>query len=467
MIRDTLKQEQSMQKGWVQLCIALLCLFVCIFLVSCDSVAQQSLPAAATVAMTAIETTPVPTASAIETGTPEPTWTPVLFGAGTKEANETAVVERLNAIGTEVALTHEPVDTPGPPPVYPTPTLVMGLIPKCANASARGPQCINIWRGVISGQIVQVEGGRESLEDDPTQGLAIVTILSTHEEQVYNTPQKVGVIRVAAVDGARVTFVPVDFRTPQVLLTPWTTATPGTTFVFDLVTRQWISLTPSPTIRTPTPTWSRQALDATTVAVFRALPTLSPNPRVEPTVDAHWRTNQAWDMAARTAVALYPPPSPLEYPELLTPISNEPWSTGIVHKRTTPQGVIYDSRFVGPPCNEVMGTNHWYGQAVGERTHVCAGEDKMRHGTGAIVVEVWYSGAEKPTYGGYYLAPSAHGAVRIQDVVGDQVILVSADNTMFTFDLATRQWLSGTPGPTPSNSASPIPSVSPLPTQQP
>src|SRR4051812_37163999 len=55
---------------------------------------------------------------------------------------------------------------------------------------------------------------------------------------------------------------------------------------------------------TPTPTWSRLASDATIVAVFRALPTLSPNPHMQPTVYAHWQTIREWDVAARTAVAL-------------------------------------------------------------------------------------------------------------------------------------------------------------------
>jgi hypothetical protein len=157
-----------------------------------------------------------------------------------KEAYWTAVAQSDAAIATEVALTHAPRDTPGPPPVYPTPTWAMGIIPDCANASAQGPQCINIWRGVLNGEIVQVEGGQESY-DDPSQGIAIVFTFGHNDLQIYKTPQKVGVVRVAAVDGTRVTFAPVDFRIPQVLLTPWTTATPGTTFVFDLATRQWVS----------------------------------------------------------------------------------------------------------------------------------------------------------------------------------------------------------------------------------
>ncbi len=196
-------------------------------------------------------------------------------------------------------------------------------------------------------------------------------------------------------------------------------------------------------------------MNATTLAIYNTLPTLSPNPRSEPTQDREWRQSWLWRVAAQTAIVLYPPPTPITFPDVFTPTPHPPWPTEIVHERTTSEGVIYDERFVGPPCNEVYATNHWYGQAVGARTHVCAGEDKMYQSRGAIVVEVWHSGDQEPAYGGYYFTPSDEGAIRIQDVLGNEVILVSTNNTLFHFDLATRQWSSAPPGPSPSMSPSP------------
>jgi hypothetical protein len=217
-----------------------------------------------------------------------------------------------------------------------------------------------------------------------------------------------------------------------------------------------VTSSPTPPAQAPPPvatsTWSGQALDATAVAIAATLPTLSPNPRSEPTKDAYWRTSKVWDVAIQTAIAIYPPPTPITFPDVFTPTPHPPWPTEIVHKRPTSQGMIYDERFIGPPCNEVYGTNHWYGTAVSHPTHVCAGEDKMERGRGAIVVEVWYSADQEAAYGGYFLTPSSQGAVRIQDVIGDQVILVSTNNTVFYFDLATSQWSSPTPGPSPSPS---------------
>src|SRR6266542_103624 len=55
-------------------------------------------------ATTTVEITAVPTASVINTTTPEPTWTWIPPGAGTKEAYWTAVAQSDAAILTEVAL---------------------------------------------------------------------------------------------------------------------------------------------------------------------------------------------------------------------------------------------------------------------------------------------------------------------------------------------------------------------------
>src|SRR5207253_5796020 len=135
---------------------------------------------------------------------------------------------------TIVALTAEPTRTPGEPPIYPTATPQMGILRGCAQTSDRGPQCYNAWRGVLNGEIIQVNAGREGSDGDESQGLIRVWTWTTHTSDIYLTPQRVGGVEIASVDGLRFTLA--------VVQSPWTTATPGTTFVFDLATRQWVSL---------------------------------------------------------------------------------------------------------------------------------------------------------------------------------------------------------------------------------
>jgi hypothetical protein len=68
-----------------------------------------------------------------------------------------------------------------------------------------------------------------------------------------------------------------------------------------------------------------------------------------------------------------------------------------------------------------------------------------------------------------YPTPTQSGFIRIISETGGLFTLQSVDGATFIFDLNTRQWISPptTPGPSPSALVSPVPSVSPLPTQLP
>jgi hypothetical protein len=69
-----------------------------------------------------------------------------------------------------------------------------------------------------------------------------------------------------------------------------------------------------------------------------------------------------------------------------------------------------------------------------------------------------------------YTTPSQAGKVYITSVNWPLMTLTAEDANppvTFVFDLETRQWVTLTPGPSPSASVPPIPSVSPLPTQLP
>jgi hypothetical protein len=110
------------------------------------------------------------------------------------------------------------------------------------------------------------------MNTDPMQGLLLVfngPALDTSDPtaEVYSTPLKVGGIRIVALNGTRFTVAPVNLRTPGAILTPWTTATPGTSFVFDLATRQWVN--------TPTPGPS-PSVSASPIASVSPLPTQFP-----------------------------------------------------------------------------------------------------------------------------------------------------------------------------------------------
>lgn len=140
----------------------------------------------------------------------------------------------------------------------PTATIALGMLGFCLRITDfHGPLCTtNMWRGIINGDVIQVMGGQEVVDGDWEQGIAIVKNLSQHDDHVYKTTQRAGPVRIVAVNGTRVTFalLPINLPTPDVWLTPWTAATPGTTYVLDLVSRQWISPPPSFT-PVPTPTW--------------------------------------------------------------------------------------------------------------------------------------------------------------------------------------------------------------------
>jgi hypothetical protein len=166
------------------------------------------------------------TPTGISIYTPQPT--PTLYPPNYKEADATLVAQNLQTWATSVALTAAPTESPGPPPEYPTPTIELGLLPGCVNASSYGPQCVNTWRGTIDGRIVQVDSGSEGADGDSSKGLILVHIWYDANDDIYYTPQQVGSVRIESVNGTQFSVIPVD---PQYQVT----------FVFDLATRQWVN----------------------------------------------------------------------------------------------------------------------------------------------------------------------------------------------------------------------------------
>jgi hypothetical protein len=175
----------------------------------------------------------LPTSTSDPDSTPPATATSVVITAtvmiATHAAYATNVALHRQEIRTAVALTHAPTITPGRPPSRPSPTPMMGMLPGCGNTSAYGPQAYSCWRGLVNGQIVEVYAGREGSNGDPTQGIVRVHVRGQEgADDVYQTPQRVGAVQIASVDGTEFTLETVDLATPQV-------------FVFDLDSREWVS----------------------------------------------------------------------------------------------------------------------------------------------------------------------------------------------------------------------------------
>lgn len=181
--------------------------------------------AAATVTVV-VTTTTTTTPEPQTTGTPNYI-TPIL---ATHEAFETEVTEHRQQLQTEVALTHAPTTTPGRPAEVPSPTPMLGMLPGCSNINAYEPQAMSCWRGVVDGQLVDVDAGREGLDGDPTQGIIRVHVWGQGQqgENIYQTPDRVGAVSIVSVSAMMFTLTTVDQPTPQ-------------QFVFDLANRSWVS----------------------------------------------------------------------------------------------------------------------------------------------------------------------------------------------------------------------------------
>lgn len=148
--------------------------------------------------------------------------------AATREAYATEVGANLGALRTSVALTQAPTDVPGPPSPVAAPTPMLGILPGCSNTNAYEPQAISCWRGVVDGQLVDVDAGREGRIGDMDQGILRVYVHGQQDVEIYNTPSRVGAVRIVSVSGTLFTLSTVEPATPQI-------------FIFDLATRQWFS----------------------------------------------------------------------------------------------------------------------------------------------------------------------------------------------------------------------------------
>jgi hypothetical protein len=105
---------------------------------------------------------------------------------------------------------------------------MLGILPGCSNTDAYGPQAISCWRGVVDGQLVDVDAGREGRNGNMSQGMVRVHVWGQQNVDIYDTPSAVGAVGIVSVSGSMFTLSTIGLATPQI-------------FVFDLSTRQWSS----------------------------------------------------------------------------------------------------------------------------------------------------------------------------------------------------------------------------------
>jgi hypothetical protein len=181
----------------------------------------------------------VPTGTAIAAATSTVIGTPV-EATRTPNAKELAaahVTQTIAALRTSVAETALPTWTPGGAPIGPSATPALGLFRDCPSKNSGDLQIATCWRGVVDGNIANVDAGREGRDGDPDQGVVTVYVWGSNSTQIIDTPDKVGAVQITAIDGTLFTLTTVDH-------------TPTITYTFDLSTRQWVSppLTPSPSV---------------------------------------------------------------------------------------------------------------------------------------------------------------------------------------------------------------------------
>ena len=144
-------------------------------------------------------------------------------------AKETQIANYPRHVATYVALTHAPTETPGDPPVVPTPTLQLGISGGCSSPNAEGFVCHNAWQDYRNGHLVVVEVGRQGRNDDVTQGE--VHIYTQGSTGIYPVPSKTGTIDIVSIEGDILTVTAVESPNHE-------------TFTFNLQTHAWVPTTP-------------------------------------------------------------------------------------------------------------------------------------------------------------------------------------------------------------------------------
>ncbi len=257
--------------------------------------------------------------------------------------------------------------------------------------------------------------------------------------------------------------------TPFGAATPGPTSPPGSpppaasgTATAGVTASPALSATPGPLTTAEITQRYNNALQATAEAIVATLPTLTPRPDVPPAVAERQQKGDLWTKALSTAVVLYAPPPEYD-PRSLDPPTHPPYPTAAPRfpRRPLAGGTLLSLGGIPAEgaCMSMRPVNVWIGHlGGGPGMDICAGlVQDLQSEAGELLVSVATGDIDNPVdmWGAY--PPPELGAIWIEDMQGTLLLLQSKAGQPLAFDLATRQWVPPTPGPTPSQAPSPTP----------
>jgi hypothetical protein len=269
-------------------------------------------------------------------------------------------------------------------------------------------------------ELLRICAGHEQYGGDPQQGVILIKLIeqdqvTTVSQDVYETPEEVGLVHIVVADNNSVTVASEDGQH---------------VYTFDIATRQWV---PNPTL---------------------PIPSESPLPSPSANDKDVFNTRVAQHLAAiATEAALAPHPTPPQGPVYLeSPIPSPTWAVGYFGWVMPPNTI--DPEYVS--C--------WHGYLNDKLLRLCAGHEQQGGDPQQGVLQVKVIEQDQVTVisNDVYETPGAFGVVHIVVADSNSVTVASDDGrALYTFDIAARQWVPNPPLPTPSESPLPSPSASP------
>ncbi len=209
----------------------------------------------------------------------------------TKQAGVNAIATHLSIVAThaaptaaiwdmtDTAIAQTPMSlraTFTPYPTAPIATPQLGILSDTVGFGGSAYYVFNYWRGTVDSQLGGVGsalwGHGWSSGKDPSQGLVVVFKglywSSPGNDEIYNTPIKVGPMLITSVNGTIVTLVEAHIDPTTNIIAPFAG---GAIVVFDLATRQFTSAQCGPNSNSCTPVPL-----GTTTPVSTPLPTTTP-----------------------------------------------------------------------------------------------------------------------------------------------------------------------------------------------
>jgi len=216
--------QRTQLDDWLSLSIVLASILLAVCLLAACVPPARELVAVASTATSQQSTPFTNTPGSEETNTPND-----------KEVGETRVANFDATIAAEVTLSPKPPYTPiidlpqTPRPA--TPTWEVGYAGGPLPENTYNPVYISCWYGTLRDKLLQVCAGHEQYGGDPNQGVIRIRVLEQDQvtlvsDDVYETPEKVGVVHIITADSNSVIVASEDNQH---------------NFTFDIATRQWVS----------------------------------------------------------------------------------------------------------------------------------------------------------------------------------------------------------------------------------